>query len=123
MAHVTVTINGKTYRMACEEGQEGHLRQLAEHFDGYVGQLKGAFGEIGDQRLTVMAAVMVTDELMELKKRVASLESDVVALRQVRDETLSKAGDQEMQMAAQIVDAAERLEAVAQKLKSPKSVQ
>ena len=69
MASVNVTINGKNYRMACEEGQEAHLISLAEKLDSYVGQLKGSFGEIGDQRLTVMAGVMVTDELVEMQKK------------------------------------------------------
>ncbi len=46
MSSVNVTINGKNYRMACEEGQEDHLRSLAEKLDSYVGQLKGSFGEI-----------------------------------------------------------------------------
>ena len=49
MAQVMVTIDGKAYRMACEEGQEGHLTELAEGFDRYVGHLKTQFGEIGDR--------------------------------------------------------------------------
>ena len=48
MAQITVTIDGKAYRMACEEGQEDHLTQLADRLDRYVGHLKGQFGEIGD---------------------------------------------------------------------------
>ena len=57
MAQVMVTIDGKAYRMACEEGQEGHLTELAEGFDRYVGHLKTQFGEIGDLRLTVAVAL------------------------------------------------------------------
>ena len=53
MAQVTVTIDGKAYRMACDEGQEEHLISLASRFDRYVMHLKDSFGEIGDQRLTV----------------------------------------------------------------------
>ena len=53
MAQVTVTIDSKTYRMACEEGQEEHLSDLAGRFDRYVGHLKNQFGEIGDLRITV----------------------------------------------------------------------
>ena len=47
MAQVNVTIDGKTYRMACDEGQEAHLENLAMRFDKYVGHLKEGFGEIG----------------------------------------------------------------------------
>ncbi len=48
MAQVTVQIDGKAYRMACEEGQEGHLTELAARFDRYVMHLKSQFGEIGE---------------------------------------------------------------------------
>jgi cell division protein ZapA len=63
MSQVTVNIDGKAYRMACEEGQEEHLTTLATRFDRYVSHLKHQFGEIGDLRLTVMSAIMVMDEL------------------------------------------------------------
>ena len=80
MAQVTVSIDGKQYRMACDEGQEEHLIDLAERFDRYVSHLKDSFGEIGDQRLTVMAGIMVMDELSELTKRVKGMESEVLTL-------------------------------------------
>ena len=68
MSQVTVTIDGKAYRMACEEGQEAHLTELASQFDRYVGHLKGQFGEIGDLRITVMAGIMVMDENLALRE-------------------------------------------------------
>jgi cell division protein ZapA len=55
MSQVTVSIDGKAYRMACDPGQEEHLQDLATRFDQYVRHLKESFGEIGDQRITVMA--------------------------------------------------------------------
>lgn len=73
MAQVTVVIDGKAYRMACEEGQEDHLTDLATRFDRYVGHLKDQFGEIGDLRITVMAGIMIVDEIAELTRRVAGL--------------------------------------------------
>ena len=91
MAQVTVSIDGKQYRMACDEGQEEHLIDLAERFDRYVSHLKDSFGEIGDQRLTVMAGIMVMDELSELQKRVKGMESEVLTLRKTRDDALTKA--------------------------------
>ncbi|MEC9343947.1 MAG: cell division protein ZapA [Pseudomonadota bacterium] len=120
MAHVTVTINGKTYRMACEEGQEQNLRDLAERFDGYVGQLRGAFGEIGDQRLTVMAGVMVTDELQEAHKRLRTLEADIETLRASRDEALGRAYSAESEIARQLHAVAERIEGVSARLTQAK---
>ena len=65
MSHINVTINGRQYRMACEEGQEVRLLKLAENLETRVGELRGKFGEIGDARLTVMAALTVCDELLD----------------------------------------------------------
>lgn len=117
MPHVTVTINGKAYRMACDEGQEQHLVSLSERFNGYVGQLKGAFGEIGDQRLTVMAGIMVLDEMQELEKRIRSLEVDMSSLKASRDDALGRAHSQDRQIANQLKSAADRIEELARKLR------
>ena len=65
MSHINVTINGRQYRMACEEGQEVQLLKLAENLEARVESLRGKFGEIGDARLTVMAALTVCDELLD----------------------------------------------------------
>lgn len=86
MPEVNVEINGRKYRMACEEGQQGHLIALAERFNAQVEGLKGAIGEIGDNRLTVMAGIAVLDELAEAERKIAALEAEV--------ETLTQAGHQ-----------------------------
>ncbi|HLX14128.1 MAG TPA: cell division protein ZapA, partial [Bradyrhizobium sp.] len=52
MSHINVTINGRQYRMACEEGQEVRLLKLAESLEARIDSLRGKFGEIGDARLT-----------------------------------------------------------------------
>jgi cell division protein ZapA len=85
MAQVTVTIDGKAYRMACEEGQEQHLTDLATSFDRYVSHLKDQFGEIGDLRITVMAGIMIMDEVSELGRKVSALQSEVDGLKSHRD--------------------------------------
>jgi cell division protein ZapA len=121
MAQVTVTIDGKAYRMACDEGQEEHLMDLAQRFDRYVQHLKNSFGEIGDQRLTVMAGIMVMDELNELQKRVAGLEGEVGTLRKTRDEALTKADRSDAQLTGALGALAERMEVLAEKLALPKA--
>lgn len=75
MPQIVVTIDAKTYRMACAEGEEDHLHALAAEVDKRVAELRVGFGEIGDQRLTVMAAIMATDELHEARERIAALEA------------------------------------------------
>ncbi|MEL6919755.1 MAG: cell division protein ZapA [Pseudomonadota bacterium] len=116
MSQVNVTIDGKSYRMACDPGQEDHLMDLAARLDKYVSHLKGAFGEIGDQRLTVMAGIMVMDELVELQKRVKTMEADMEALRQTRDAALMKADGADDALTNQLAGLAEKLEGIAGKL-------
>lgn len=116
MAQVSVTIDGKSYRMACDPGQEDHLIDLAMRFDKYVGHLKSSFGEIGDQRLTVMAGIMVMDELVELQRRVKGLETEMESVRKTRDQALSKADTIDADLAARLSAMAERIETMAKKL-------
>ncbi len=120
MPQVTVSIDGKAYRMACDEGQEEHLTMLAERFDRYVTHLKGAFGEIGDQRLTVMAGIMVMDELNEIQGRLKGLETEVAALRKTRDEALVQADRSDAVAAQALAEIAQRVEAVAATLGAAK---
>ena len=84
MAQVSVTINGRQFRMTCEDGQEEHLEKLARELDARIGGLRAKFGEIGDTRLTVMAAITVVDELAEAGTRVKRLEEELAALQDAR---------------------------------------
>ncbi|ASV87674.1 cell division protein ZapA [Ochrobactrum quorumnocens] len=116
MATVTVTIDGKAYRMACDEGQEEHLSGLADRFDQYVTHLKSSFGEIGDLRLTVMAGIMVMDELAETQKRIKGLEAEIETLRRSRDEALTSADKNDAAITGMLSDVAARLEQVASRI-------
>jgi len=118
MAQVTVTIDGKQYRMACDPGQEEHLIDLAGRFDRYVTHLKTSFGEIGDQRLTVMAGIMVMDELNEIQKKLASIESEVTTLRKIRDDAQSRADDKDAALTGALATLAERMEGLTARLNS-----
>ena len=84
MNHINVTINGRQYRMACEDGQEQRLMSLADNFESRIVELRGKFGEIGDARLTVMAALMVADELLDANERIRALQAEVSSLGDVR---------------------------------------
>ena len=116
MAQVSVSIDGKIYRMACDEGQEQHLEDLASRFDRYVTHLKGSFGEIGDQRLVVMAGIMVMDELVEQQKKLKGMESEVETLRKTRDEALSKADKNDAALTGALSEMAARLEGIGAKM-------
>ena len=116
MAQVTVTIDGKSYRMACEEGQEDHLTDLANRFDQYVSHLKSQFGEIGDLRLTVMAGIMVMDELSEVNRRLKSLQTEADNLRQGRDATVADQQRAEEALASVLSEVTSQIHGIAAKL-------
>ena len=112
MAHVTVTINGRQYRMACEDGEEDHLSHLAMGLNARVDQLRESFGEIGDNRLVVMAALMVADELSEASQRISRLEEEMAGLRDARVAAAGRSQSTQTAVAAALNAAAERIERV-----------
>ncbi len=116
MSHINVTINGRQYRMACEEGQEARLLKLAESLETRIGSLRGKFGEIGDQRLEVMAALTIADELMDSAHRIRSLEEELEALRDVRVIAADRARATQVAVANALNSAADRIEKTAQAL-------
>ena len=116
MSHINVTINGRQYRIACEEGQEVRLLKLAESLESRVEQLRGKFGEIGDQRLTVMAALTVCDELLDAGARIRNLEQELENLRGVRTAAIDRARQTQTAVANALNAAAERIERTTQVL-------
>jgi cell division protein ZapA len=116
MSQVSVTINGRQFRMACEDGQEPHLVDLARELDSRISGLRSKFGEIGDTRLTVMAALTVADELAEAAHRVTRLEQELAALQEARAISSDHNKTAQAAVAAALSSAAERIEAITKKL-------
>ena len=119
MSQVSVTINGRQFRMACEDGQEGHLMNLARDLDTRIEGLRKKFGEIGDTRLTVMAALTIADSLAETAGRIKKLEDELVALRNARAEALDHDQAARAAITAALTAAAERIESITAKLNQP----
>jgi cell division protein ZapA len=116
MNHVNVTINGRQYRMACDEGQEAQLIDLADGLEARIGRLRGKFGEIGDARLTVMAALQVCDELLDAGQRIRNLEQELDELRDVRTVAAERARATQIAVANALNSAADRIERTTQVL-------
>ena len=74
MAQVDVSVNGQSYRIACEDGQEDRLVDLATMVDEKVLELVNQIGQVGSNRLLVMAALIIADELVDLKNEAGSLQ-------------------------------------------------
>ena len=116
MSQVNVTINGRQFRMACEDGQESRVTDLARDLDARIESLRAKFGEIGDTRLTVMAALTVADELAEMGLRVKRLEQELAALQDARVSAGDRNKAAQAAVAAALAAAAERIENVTRKL-------
>lgn len=112
MPEVNVEINGRKYRMACEEGQEQHLLGLADRFNQHIDSFKGTFGEIGDNRLSVMAGIAVLDELAESERRIAELQQDVANLTRAGEALTREAEELERKFAKRLNETARKLEAI-----------
>lgn len=113
MAQVNVEINGRKYRMACEDGQEEHLTGLAARLDEQVAALRQNFGEIGDNRLTVMAALALMDQLDEAEGRISGLQDELDQLSNAGQAMAQEAEDVEARFARRMAEVARKIEAVA----------
>jgi cell division protein ZapA len=113
MPDVVVEIAGKKYRIACEEGQEQHLLDLASEFNRRVEAFKTDFGEIGDTRLTVMAGIAVLDELAEAQRRIEALKADIAELTTAGRELTIETEEMEQKFARRLAEAARKVEAIA----------
>jgi cell division protein ZapA len=102
--------------MACEDGQEEHLTALARDLDGRIETLRAKFGEIGDTRLTVMAALTIADELGEMGTRLNRLEEELMAVQEAHVAITERLNVAQASVAASLTAAAERIESVTRKL-------
>jgi cell division protein ZapA len=116
MAHVSVTIAGRAYRMACDEGQEDHLLGLGRQLDAKIDALRTSFGEIGDMRLAVMAGIMVADELAEAQRQVTALQTEVDQLQGARTGALQREEQTQARVTQALAEAASRVEKLADTL-------
>lgn len=116
MSAVDVTINGRQFRMACEDGQEHRLRQLADGLDARIEDLRQRFGDVGEARLTIMAAMMTADELAEAHAGIRALEAELDAAHALPSGNADIGRGAQDAAAAALHAAAERIEKIAQGL-------
>jgi len=114
LAKVQIEINGRRYAIGCDEGQEDHVMRLARYFDEHVKRLASSVGQIGDQRLFLMGALIVADEMHDLKVRLDKAEAEIARLSDVRAQAAQAAQDPAPVTALE--GAAGRLEALAARL-------
>ena len=118
MPLVNVMVNSRAYTIACDEGEEGHLKELAGYVDSKVRELTGTVGQVGDQKLMLMAAVLITDELFEARARLDGHAKKTDELSGAHAELNSRAARAEEAAAHALEDAAKRIEGIAEKLRA-----
>ena len=116
MSQVSLTINGRQFRMACEDGQESYLINLARELDARIAAFRNEFGELSDTRLIVMAAITVVDELAVAGLRIKRLEEEIAALRNAQVATSDRNKATQAAIASMLSAAAERVESITERL-------
>ena len=106
MAQVSITINGRNYKVACDDGQEAHLKRLGDYVDKRLDELVAAVGQVGDSRLLVMVSLLLADELSDLYDETESLKGSGGGGNARAEEEL----------AGTIESMAERIEKIAERL-------
>ncbi len=108
MAQVTVSILGRDYDVACDDGQEAHLSRLGTYVDKRIQELVAAVGDVGEARLLVMVSLLLADELSDLYAELEVARSADAGAR-----ALLSAEDS---LSANIEDLAVRIEVIAERL-------
>lgn len=109
MSQVALRINGRTYEVTCEDGQEEHLREVGAYFDSRVRELASAVGQVGEGRLLVIAGLLVADELFDVRRKLEQAPAAVAGE--------SESGRDEAEGASRALDeAASRIDTLARKL-------
>lgn len=76
MANVNIKFNNKDYLLSCDDGQEQNLKELARHLDSKYSELKNSLGNIGENKLLLIAAIQMVDDYFDLFKKVKNAKND-----------------------------------------------
>jgi cell division protein ZapA len=110
MGQVSVTLNGRAYRLECSEGEETHLIELAEYLGSHVDTMRQKFGQVGDDRLILMASLVVADELWELRRELEEMKNTLAAARRDKTAADETARTAQSDLATRVSTTADRLE-------------
>ncbi len=110
MGQISVTLNGRAYRLECGEGEEAHLLKLAEYLGTHLETMRVKFGQVGDDRLILMASLVVVDELWDLRRQVEDMKTVLAETRRDKSTSDKSTKSTQSDLAARISAAADRLE-------------
>jgi cell division protein ZapA len=116
MPLVNIMVNSRAYTVACDEGEEGHLKELAAHVDEKAREVLASVGQVGDARMLLMAALLIADEHNELAAKVAAGAEAATASSGEKQSLHLRAEQAEGDAANVLESAAKRLEDIAARL-------
>lgn len=116
MGEVTVTLNGRTYRLECDDGEQQYLLSLSEMMSERIDTMKKQFGQVGDDRLLLMAGLMVADELSEAQRKLREAEAKLERIEAERASASEQIESEHAQVADKISAAADRIEVLSASL-------
>ena len=116
MPLVNVMVNSRAYTIACDDGEEEHLRDLAKHVDAKVRELLETVGQVGDSRLLIMAALLITDDYFDAVHRLEARAKDFQDLTSAHADANTKLGTVESRAIQSLEAAAKRVGDIAARL-------
>lgn len=118
MGQVKVSINDRSYTVACGDGEENHVRELAAYINKHVTGLAREVGQVGDARLLLMAGLLVADELSEALQKVKMLEQELESLSSQRVSAADRTRQAEDALADVLDEASRRLEDLTRRIEA-----
>lgn len=118
MGQVNVSINDRSYSVACGDGEEDHLRELARYLDNHVSELAKTVGQVGDARLLLLAGLLISDEYSDALERVETLTAEVASLKKANDAQAALDEQVEDKVAALLGQATVRIGKIAERLEA-----
>ncbi len=110
MAEVNITINGRTFGISCEDGQEQRVHDLGQYVDGRLKEIARAGAAASESHLLVLTTLMLSDEIFDLRTDVRSLGSQVSRAQSNQSDDL--------EVAQSIGILADRIERIAMRIQS-----
>jgi cell division protein ZapA len=119
MPQAMVTIGGRSYRLTCNPGEEPHLEELGRFVDAKIDEMRTSFGEIGDQRIVVMAALAIADELSEAKRKLEGHAAEAGKLLDAEKLARAEAEERTAALVKLIDEMSSRVESMTESLSAP----
>ena len=102
MANVNIKFNNKDYLLSCDDGQEENLKELSNHLDSKYRELKKNLGNIGENKLLLIAAIQIVDDYFDLFKKFKNTKNDFESLsikfKELRSLTIKYKDEKEIEI-------------------------